>query len=56
VLVQVCRHHAAAVAQGCGNQASMQFACPYHGWTYGERGPCTGITGLWVQYMPILDR
>ena len=34
--LQVCRHHAAAVAQGCGNQTSMRFACPYHGWTYGN--------------------
>ncbi len=32
--VQVCRHHAAAVATGCGS--AQQFECPYHGWTYGE--------------------
>eukprot|EP00879_Flechtneria_rotunda_P010633 GHRR01011113.1.p1 GENE.GHRR01011113.1~~GHRR01011113.1.p1 ORF type:complete len:148 (+),score=34.44 GHRR01011113.1:786-1229(+) len=30
----VCRHHAAAVAQGAGNQ--LLFQCPYHNWTYGE--------------------
>jgi hypothetical protein len=30
---QVCRHHAAAVAEGCGNATC--FVCPYHGWTYG---------------------
>eukprot|EP00879_Flechtneria_rotunda_P008813 GHRR01009231.1.p1 GENE.GHRR01009231.1~~GHRR01009231.1.p1 ORF type:complete len:156 (+),score=32.20 GHRR01009231.1:148-615(+) len=29
----VCRHHAAAVAQGAGNQ--LLFQCPYHNWTYG---------------------
>lgn len=34
VLVQVCRHHAAAVAEGCGNTSN--FTCPYHSWTYGE--------------------
>lgn len=27
--VQVCRHHAAAVAEGCGHAA--EFTCPYHG-------------------------
>lgn len=26
---QVCRHHAAAVAEGCGHAA--EFTCPYHG-------------------------
>jgi phenylpropionate dioxygenase-like ring-hydroxylating dioxygenase large terminal subunit len=46
---QVCRHHAAAVARGHGNQASARFECPYHGWTYGERVhvcrplPCRGV-------------
>ncbi len=28
----VCRHHAAAVAEGAGR--CKQFVCPYHGWTY----------------------
>ena len=34
VCPQVCRHHAAAVAQGHGHAQS--FVCPYHSWTYGE--------------------
>lgn len=28
----VCRHHAAEVAQGCGR--ICELVCPYHGWTY----------------------
>lgn len=32
----VCRHHAAAVAQGTGSV--KRFVCPYHGWTYGLDG------------------
>ncbi len=32
----VCRHHAAAVAQGAGS--TKRFVCPYHGWTYGLDG------------------
>lgn len=32
----VCRHHAAAVATGCG--AAERFTCPYHGWTYALDG------------------
>ena len=27
--MQVCRHHAAAVAQGAGT--AQNFTCPYHG-------------------------
>jgi hypothetical protein len=34
---QVCRHHAAAVATGCGRGAEA-FECPYHGWTYDLQG------------------
>ena len=34
-VVQVCRHHAAAVCdEAHGN--TKQFQCPYHGWVYGE--------------------
>ncbi len=33
-LLQVCRHHAAAVCDEAHGNAT-QFACPYHGWTYG---------------------
>lgn len=37
--LQVCRHHAAAVCDDAhGN--TQQFACPYHGWVYGEASPC----------------
>jgi choline monooxygenase len=32
----VCRHHAAQVAQGSG--CAHRFTCPYHGWTYGDDG------------------
>ncbi len=28
----VCRHHAAVVAQECGR--ATELVCPYHGWTY----------------------
>ncbi|TWT29192.1 3-phenylpropionate/cinnamic acid dioxygenase subunit alpha [Posidoniimonas corsicana] len=28
----VCRHHAAVVAQECGR--ASELVCPYHGWTY----------------------
>ena len=28
----VCRHHAAVVAQECGK--ARELVCPYHGWTY----------------------
>jgi choline monooxygenase len=35
----VCRHHAAAVAEGEGS--CEQFVCPYHGWTYGLDGQLT---------------
>eukprot|EP00775_Hariotina_reticulata_P012655 gene12655-12782_t len=40
----VCRHHAAAVARGCGRQ--LQFECPYHGWTYDDRGRLVKATRL----------
>jgi hypothetical protein len=42
--VQVCRHHAAAVAQGQGN--CTQFKCPYHGWTYDTLGRLRKATRL----------
>jgi phenylpropionate dioxygenase-like ring-hydroxylating dioxygenase large terminal subunit len=34
--LNVCRHRGARVAEGCGN--ARDFACPYHGWTYGQDG------------------
>jgi phenylpropionate dioxygenase-like ring-hydroxylating dioxygenase large terminal subunit len=35
--LNVCRHRGARVADGCGGGA-RDFACPYHGWTYGQDG------------------
>ena len=35
--LNVCRHRGARVADGCGAGA-RDFACPYHGWTYGADG------------------
>ncbi|KAF8067235.1 choline monooxygenase [Scenedesmus sp. PABB004] len=40
----VCRHHAAAVAEGSGNAAT--FTCPYHAWTYDDRGRLVKATRL----------
>eukprot|EP00878_Enallax_costatus_P036372 GHUV01040836.1.p1 GENE.GHUV01040836.1~~GHUV01040836.1.p1 ORF type:complete len:414 (+),score=106.34 GHUV01040836.1:946-2187(+) len=44
LLLQVCRHHAAAVAQGCGN--TSHFICPYHNWTYDDKGRLVKATRL----------
>ena len=47
----LCRHRGAPVVTGAG-MSSGHFVCPYHGWTYDERGrlvaqPCAeGFTGL----------
>ncbi|KAK9835707.1 hypothetical protein WJX74_006388 [Apatococcus lobatus] len=38
----VCRHHAAAVAHGCGT--TQQLQCPYHGWQYDLQGKFRGAT------------
>jgi len=39
--LNVCRHHAAAVAsETCGVRAALR--CPYHGWTYGLDGALKG--------------
>src|SRR5437660_629096 len=35
--LNVCRHRGARIVDGCGNSA-RDFACPYHGWTYGLDG------------------
>ena len=37
----VCRHHAAAVAQEPAGEANI-FRCPYHGWSYGLDGTLKG--------------
>lgn len=41
----VCRHHAAAVCDEAHGNAT-QFACPYHGWTYGLDGRLQKATKL----------
>eukprot|EP01023_Acetabularia_acetabulum_P004269 TRINITY_DN11781_c0_g1_i1.p1 TRINITY_DN11781_c0_g1~~TRINITY_DN11781_c0_g1_i1.p1 ORF type:complete len:382 (+),score=19.18 TRINITY_DN11781_c0_g1_i1:302-1447(+) len=40
----VCRHHAAKVAEGKG--CVSQFVCPYHGWTYDLNGKLIKATKL----------
>jgi choline monooxygenase len=37
----VCRHHAARVADGCG--VANEFVCPYHSWTYNDKGRLTKV-------------
>ena len=37
----VCRHHAARVADGCG--VASEFVCPYHSWTYNDQGRLTKV-------------
>jgi phenylpropionate dioxygenase-like ring-hydroxylating dioxygenase large terminal subunit len=39
--VNVCRHRAHLVAEGCGNKKALQ--CPYHAWTYGLDGSLRGV-------------
>lgn len=40
----VCRHHAARVAEGSGY--ATEFVCPYHSWTYNQDGRLTKATRL----------
>lgn len=40
----VCSHHAARVASGCGS--CEQFVCPYHGWTYNNQGNLIKSTSM----------
>ena len=47
--VQVCQHHAAAVAQGSG--CAQKLRCSYHGWEYGR---LLRITSLAMSYVRIL--
>ena len=35
-MLQVCRHHAAAVCDKAHGNTN-HFACPYHGWVYGKQ-------------------
>lgn len=39
--LNVCTHRAATLAHGCGNAARL--TCPYHGWTFNDRGKLVGI-------------
>jgi nitrite reductase/ring-hydroxylating ferredoxin subunit len=41
-LVNRCRHRAAIVCEHEAGNASS-FRCQYHGWTYSNRGPLTGV-------------
>jgi len=49
--IGLCRHRGATVASGSG-QGAGRFTCPYHGWTYDDRGrlvaqPCSeGFSGV----------
>ena len=56
----VCRHHAAVVAQECGR--ATELVCPYHGWTYRldgslkrdpRMGKMTGVTAADLALPPI---
>jgi choline monooxygenase len=38
--LNVCRHRAGSVAEGCGNRQTLQ--CAYHGWTYALDGRLLG--------------
>lgn len=40
--LNVCRHRGAQVAQACGRM-KRSFICPYHGWSYDDRGKLVGI-------------
>ena len=39
----VCLHHAASVASGCGE--ARRLACPYRNWVYALDGTLTGMPG-----------
>jgi phenylpropionate dioxygenase-like ring-hydroxylating dioxygenase large terminal subunit len=42
--VNVCRHRGAQVVEpGCGS--ARRFTCPYHGWSYDQRGSLVGVSG-----------
>jgi len=44
VFVNVCRHRGAQVVEmGCGT--ARRFTCPYHGWSYDQRGALVGVSG-----------
>jgi len=39
--VNACRHRGARVAEGCGR--GSRFVCPWHSWTYDDRGRIAGL-------------
>ena len=39
--INACRHRGARVAEGCGRGAG--FVCPWHSWTYDDRGRLVGL-------------
>ncbi len=43
VLLNVCRHRGAQVAEGTG--CARRFTCPYHNWVYDNDGSLAGIPG-----------
>lgn len=50
----VCRHRAAAVAQGDTGHCEGHLRCPYHGWVYGLDGRLKAVPGQ--QSFPALDK
>ena len=39
--LNVCTHRGAIVSDGCG--AAARLVCPYHGWTFDDRGALVGV-------------
>ena len=39
--LNACTHRGAAVAQGCGG--ASRFVCPYHGWTFDQKGALASV-------------
>jgi nitrite reductase/ring-hydroxylating ferredoxin subunit len=39
--INACRHRGARVAEGCGHGSG--FVCPWHSWTYDDRGRLIGL-------------
>jgi carnitine monooxygenase subunit len=39
--INACRHRGARVAEGCGRGSG--FVCPWHSWTYDDRGHLVGL-------------
>lgn len=39
--LNACRHRGTAVVDGCGS--ARRFSCPWHAWTYDQRGALVGV-------------